>query len=249
MQRRRMTATAAALTAAAALLAGCGGTGQDEDASGGPAQQEHGQHQPAQGDEAEQEQPGAGDHSEADVEFLTGMIPHHQQAVTMSEMAPENAENPQVREMADKILAAQGPEIETMSGWLTEWGVPLPHSGEHGQAPEQPEPGDDAQEGHENQEEHSSPEEHGDQPGQEHGGGHEMHGMLTPEQMNELRQANGPEFDQRYLALMIGHHEGAVQMAQKELDEGKFGPAKQIAQQMIDAQRAEIDEMRKLQQP
>lgn len=260
MQRTRKTATAVALTAAAALLAGCGGTGQDEGAPGGPAQQEqeHGQHQPQQqGDEPEQDQPGETDRAEADVEFVRGMIPHHQQAVSMSEMARGRTDDPQVREMADQILAAQGPEIEKMSGWLTEWGVPLPNGGEHGPAPEQREPGEaghaapgghGGREDHADQEpgDHESGDEHGDQ---EHGGGHEMHGMLAPDQMGELRQSHGAEFDRLYLSLMIEHHEGAVQMARQELAEGRFAPAQQLAQQMIDTQRAEIDEMRQLQQP
>ncbi|MBE9375961.1 DUF305 domain-containing protein [Saccharopolyspora sp. HNM0983] len=247
MQRTRVTVSAAALTAAAALLAGCGGAGQDEDphAGHGPAQQEQGQqHPPGHGEQpAQGEQPGHGEHNDADVEFLSGMIPHHQQAVQMSEMAQGRTDNPQVLDLAGEILAAQGPEIEQMSGWLTEWGIPQSDGGGHGESGEQTAPEEHGMAGHEG---HGEQSQHGQQSEQ---GGHEMHGMLTPDQMRDLQQANGGEFDELYLSLMIEHHEGAVDMAGQELDRGAFAPAKELAQRMIDAQRAEIDEMQQLLQP
>ena len=60
-------------------------------------------------------------HNNADVEFLTGMVPHHQQAVQMAAMAKTNASSAQVRSLARKIEAAQGPEIEKMQAWLEDW--------------------------------------------------------------------------------------------------------------------------------
>ncbi|MBA3367580.1 MAG: DUF305 domain-containing protein [Geodermatophilaceae bacterium] len=68
----------------------------------------------------------AEDHNAADVTFATDMIPHHRQAVEMAEMAATRAENPEVLQLAEEIAGAQEPEIETMSGWLEEWGEPLP---------------------------------------------------------------------------------------------------------------------------
>ena len=73
----------------------------------------------------------SGQHNEADVSFATGMIPHHEQAVTMAEMAQKQATNPKVKSLAADIQAAQGPEIKTMTGWLTAWGQPAPTSGGH----------------------------------------------------------------------------------------------------------------------
>ncbi len=66
------------------------------------------------------------DHNAADVTFATDMIPHHQQAVQMAELAESRASNPEVLTLAAEILDAQGPEIETMSGWLEEWDEPVP---------------------------------------------------------------------------------------------------------------------------
>ena len=60
--------------------------------------------------------------NDADVTFAQSMIPHHEQAVQMARMAKTNASSPEVKQLAAKIEAAQGPEIATMSGWLNDWG-------------------------------------------------------------------------------------------------------------------------------
>ncbi|WP_101790662.1 DUF305 domain-containing protein [Nonomuraea indica] len=64
--------------------------------------------------------------NDADVMFAQMMIPHHQQAVEMAELAETRAKDPEVKELAAKIKAAQDPEIKTMRGWLKEWGKPVP---------------------------------------------------------------------------------------------------------------------------
>lgn len=65
--------------------------------------------------------------NEADVEFASGMIPHHEQAVTMSELALDQG-GPEVAALADEIQAAQGPEIDLMTQWLRDWGQEVPMS-------------------------------------------------------------------------------------------------------------------------
>lgn len=69
------------------------------------------------------------DHNDADVDFATGMIPHHQQAVEMADQAQKKAGNAKVKQFATAIKAAQDPEIQQMSGWLTAWGKPMPSPG------------------------------------------------------------------------------------------------------------------------
>lgn len=64
--------------------------------------------------------------NDADVAFVQGMIPHHQQALEMATLARSRAEAAPVRALAGRIEQAQGPEIETMTGWLEEWDRPLP---------------------------------------------------------------------------------------------------------------------------
>jgi uncharacterized protein (DUF305 family) len=63
------------------------------------------------------------DHNQADITFVQGMIPHHEQAVAMSELAANQASSPQVIELAATIERAQAPEIEQMRAMLTTWGV------------------------------------------------------------------------------------------------------------------------------
>lgn len=61
------------------------------------------------------------DHNDTDVEFAQGMIPHHEQAVEMADLAAANASDPKVKDLATRIKGAQEPEITLMKGWLTDW--------------------------------------------------------------------------------------------------------------------------------
>jgi uncharacterized protein (DUF305 family) len=121
--------------------------------------------------------------TEADVHFMSGMIGHHAQALVMSEMAPRNGASPQVQTLAARIINAQNDEIATMQKWLSDRGQPVPRIEISGTTLKVD-------------------------------GGHAMHmpGMLTPEQIRELDQARGPEFDRLFLTYMIQHHQGAVTM-------------------------------------
>ncbi len=66
-------------------------------------------------------------HNQADITFAASMVPHHQQAIEMADLALAQADSPEVRELARRIEAAQDPEITTMTGWLTDWGsAPMP---------------------------------------------------------------------------------------------------------------------------
>ena len=107
----RTTAASAALLAAVFGLVGCG----DSDATGSPST-------PVSAATAV---------NDADVVFATQMIPHHQQAVTMSDLALRKATTAEVKKLATAIKAAQDPEIKQLSGWLTGWGKPVPTPGEH----------------------------------------------------------------------------------------------------------------------
>lgn len=84
-------------------------------------------------------------------------------------------------------------------------------------------------------------EDPGDMEGMDHGSG--MRGMMSEEDMAALEEAQGAEAAALYLEQMITHHEGAVEMAQEQLDNGENPEALQLAQQIIDAQEAEIAQM------
>ena len=66
----------------------------------------------------------APDHDGADVAFVTNMIPHHQQALELSGLVPTRSSDPAVIKLASGIAAAQQPQIQTMKGWLAQWGSP-----------------------------------------------------------------------------------------------------------------------------
>lgn len=86
-------------------------------------------------------------------------------------------------------------------------------------------------------------------PGMDHGGhsgSSDMPGMMDTEDMDELMEASGKGFDAMFLTMMVDHHEGAVEMATTEKDKGQYGPAQKLADDIITAQNAEIEEMNKL---
>lgn len=165
-------------------------------------------------------------HNDADIAFAQGMIPHHRQAVMMSELAEGRTDNPDVLALSGEISAAQEPEIQTMTAFLDAWGADATMGG----ASETPM--DDM--------DHSSTD--ADDMAQMEG----MSGMMTPEQMSDLEAAEGAEFDRMFLEMMVEHHEGAVEMANTQLDDGENPDARELAQEVIDAQESEIDRMQDL---
>lgn len=158
------------------------------------------------------------EHNEADVMFAQMMIPHHRQAVEMSElMLAKDSISPEVRDLATQIRDAQAPEIETMTGWLETWGEPV-----------EPEGG---MEGH----------DMGNM-----GGSGEMQGMMTEDQLAELEAAEGDEAARMFLESMTAHHNGAVEMAQEEIENGQYPDAIALAETIVETQQAEIEEMEAL---
>jgi uncharacterized protein (DUF305 family) len=157
--------------------------------------------------------PAAGTHGDADVAFATGMIVHHAQAVRMADMALAQASSSEVKELAAAIKAAQGPEIERMSGCLTSWGMPVPET--MGHTMEMTGGSTDSA----------------------------MGGMMSEQDMTTLSKTAGPAFDRAWLTGMTAHHQGAVTMAQAELKAGSNADAMQLARDIMSSQTAEITRM------
>lgn len=179
---------------------------------------------------------GQATHNDADVTFAQGMIPHHQQAIEMSDiLLSKQGVAPEVVTLANQIKAAQGPEIEEMQGWLRDWGVastPSPSStsmpgadmGDMGDMGDMP--------GH----------DMGDMPGMPGTG----HGMMSEADMAALQSAQGAEAGRLFLTQMIQHHEGAITMAQNEIKDGAFPAAVEMARNIVSSQQAEITKMREM---
>ena len=75
-------------------------------------------------------QASATEHNDADVAFASEMLQHHAQALTMVDLTQGRDLDPEVQQLADDIRAAQAPEIETFTGWLTDWDETVPDTGD-----------------------------------------------------------------------------------------------------------------------
>ena len=146
------------------------------------------------------------DFSQQDVEFMQGMSVHHDQAIVMSNWAPERTNNSQVLELAENISDVQGQEHRQMENWLRE----------------------------------NNYEVHSEMSGQ-------MKGMASEQQMQQLNNSTGHEFDMLYLELMIEHHIGGVEMAEKQVRQGSNQKLIEMAESMVKIQEEEISLMREWQ--
>jgi uncharacterized protein (DUF305 family) len=125
-------------------------------------------------------------YTRADVEFMSGMIGHHAQAVVMAGWAASHGAGTAVQRLAERIVVGQRDEIALMESWLRERNEPVP----------------------------GADSSHAGMPGTAHHYPH-MPGMLTAEQLTQLDQARGAEFDRQFLTFMIMHHQGAITMVEK----------------------------------
>ena len=85
-----------------------------------------------------------------------------------------------------------------------------------------------------------------DMSGMSHDMSSSMPGMMSADDMDELKKASGTEFDKMFLDMMVQHHQGAIKMATTEKADGRYGPAAKLADDVITAQTAEIKEMNKM---
>jgi uncharacterized protein (DUF305 family) len=161
--------------------------------------------------------------SQADVEFMEGMIMHHAQAVEMTAMIASHTENKDLRSLGARISSSQSDEIKFMKRWLAVRGEPISMAMPGTPDPKMPDM-----------------DKHMDHPAHPMA---LMPGMLTPEQMDALRKAEGAEFDHLFLTGMIQHHNGALIMVKDLFDTAGAGQDAELFNFATDAdntQRAEI---------
>ena len=170
------------------------------------------------------------EHNDADVTFAQDMIPHHAQALTLVDLTAGRDLDPELADIADQIRVEQAPEIETVAGWLSDWDVDVPETvRDHSNAGHGGGSASDAM---------REMEEEGD--------AHSMDGMLSADQLETLEDASDAEFPQLWVEAMIGHHEGAITMAEAEQSDGMYRPAVELAGDVVAAQTAEIEELRQI---
>ena len=166
--------------------------------------------------------------SEADTQFMQGMIHHHAQAVEMTALMPTRTRNKALLEFGKRISISQTDEMVFMKQWLEDRAKPVPMD-------------------------HQQMEHMAHMPGMDHPGMMDMAampmmpGMLTPEQMKALAKASGPTFDRLFLTGMIQHHNGALIMVEQLFANPGAGQDAQLfdfATDVENTQSAEINIMK-----
>jgi len=109
-----------------------------------------------------------------DVHFLQMMIMHHDQAMTMSRLAPLRTNSKNILDLAGRIDSSQEDEMLFMKSWLQDRKESIHYNHNHKMM--------------------------------------KMAGMASPEEISQLKESDGVEFDRLFLRLMINHHDGAIEM-------------------------------------
>ncbi len=151
---------------------------------------------------------------EIDAHFIEQMIPHHEDAITMAELAQEKAQRPEIKELAVNIIASQGTEINQMKDWYKSWY------------------GKDVPEGSAVMNQH----------GMNMGNG--MHMGMMGNDMDMTRLENAQDFDKVFIEDMIPHHQMAVMMANMLKSGTQRPEMKKLADDIVAAQTDEIEQMR-----
>lgn len=152
-----------------------------------------------------------------DRDFIDMMVPHHESAIAMAEIAQERAEHPELGQLADDIIGAQSAEIAQLKGWREEWF-------DSSDTP--------------------SMDEMPMLPGMSMPAGHSMSGgtMDMTGEVDDLRDAD--PFDRLFIDAMIRHHQQAVEAAQIVLDQTERQEIRGLAEDIVEAQTREIEQLR-----
>ena len=146
--------------------------------------------------------------NDTDVHFLGMMVPHHQQAIDMSDvLLTSDVDDPALRDLAQRIRDGQQRENDQMNAWAAEWGI-------------------DA-----DMELHSN---------------HIANGMVSPGGYESFARLEGEELRTRFLELMHFHHREVIAMTRDEVDNGGYAPLREMSEEMIEVQTAEMAEMEQM---
>ena len=157
----------------------------------------------------------------ADVHFMSGMIPHHAQAVLIAGWAPSHNARSDIKILCERIVVAQRDEIALMQTWLRGRGLPVPEA--------------------------TATHMKMMMNGMEHD--MLMPGMLNDEELARLDKARGSEFDRLFLAAMIRHHQGAITMVDELFGTAGAGQDETVfrfASDVYADQTTEIERMQKM---
>lgn len=163
---------------------------------------------------------GVNNTTEVDKAFIEMMVPHHQSANEMAEMALQKAQSPEVKRLAQNIIRDQSREIRQMQTWYRQWyGSEIPKMSMDNM-------------------------NMSSRMGQGMMMAMQQQEMMDKEMMDALRTA--PNFDQEFLRQMTRHHQMATMMAGMVVDTAKHPETRNLAQNIIRSQSAEIAQMQQL---
>tara|TARA_B000000475_G_scaffold114855_1_gene93006 strand:+ start:1086 stop:2087 length:1002 start_codon:yes stop_codon:yes gene_type:complete len=152
----------------------------------------------------------------ADVDFLKGMIVHHEQAIVMAEMARKRTNNKTIVDLAKRIDVSQEDEINFMESWLAERNEKI--TGKR-------------------KSHHMESDMHAHM---------QMVGMASPQQLKDLSKSKSTDFDRLFLQLMIAHHDGALEMVRelKKFSGSAYDPIlNEFIADLVNDQGVEIERM------
>ena len=173
-------------------------------------------------------------YTKADIDFMSGMIHHHAQAITMSRMAPTHGADAAVQRLTARIINAQSDEIRLMQNWLADRNQPVPQVDSAGKVTV-------AMAGMAGHDMASMPGM--SMPGMDMPA---MPGMLTDAQMKELDKSRGKEYDRLFLTYMMQHHRGAVSMVTSLFSQAGAGQDESIFKFANDVEVDQSTEIRRM---
>ena len=152
--------------------------------------------------------------SSIDAHFIEQMIPHHEDAITMAKLAQTKAKRPEVKQLANSIIASQSEEITQMNSWYKDWYDRELPTGD------------------------AVMNQHGMM------GGSGMHMGMSGDETDMIRLEQAADFDMEFVNEMIPHHQMAVMMASMLKNGTNRLEMKKLADDIVTAQTSEIELMR-----
>lgn len=160
--------------------------------------------------------------NQADVEFATDLIRHHAMGLLLVDLVDPATASPDLVRLSGSMRDKLAPQIQTLATQLQDWDQPVPETvRDHANA-------------------------HEEDATQDAEVGSDLPGMPSDDQIHELENASGAEFEQLWLQLMAEHHDGAIDIAEIEVDEGRHAASTKLASTVITQQRNQITRMRDL---
>ena len=162
--------------------------------------------------------PGPMGMGHSDQQFIVMMIPHHDGAIAMADLALTRAKRPEIKELAKSIKASQTSENAQMRAWYQQWfGKDVPSWG--------------------------LGTGWGWQGGMGMGMGGSMGGGTMGGSTNLSALSAAPDFDRAFIEQMIPHHQMGVMMASMAQTNSQHPQLRAIQQAMVKAQSQEIEQM------